>query len=378
MRDKFVFESGICGHFDIPFWRVRRFRTASNRTTAEITEHPIRHSTLPLKSSTIHPVMLRLRCVYLLLLAGPAFAGDQGFDTSGAPRLTVANEPPAPREFARSDALISTDALARLIASKDPKLVLIDARNEQDYGVGHLPGARNLSSDSLQDPEAAPYYMPSAESLKTLCAELGIQADSRVVIYDEDDGRLSARIWFVLHSRGHEHVTLLDGGIGKWHDERRAMSFDPPMRSTPGTFEPAVTLRGACVFDELPQFRTRGRELGKMPAVSLLDARSPGEYSGEEVRGKVGGHIPGAANIEWSNLMSGHEHIRVWRSPPEIHAILRMAGVEREAKVALYDQAGARSAHLYFTLWLMGHEHAFNYVGGWREYAKKDGIEIEK
>ena len=322
--------------------------------------------------------MIYFRLAFILLLAAPAFASDPGFDTSGAPRLTAANEPPAPKEFARPDGLISTDALAKLIAAKDLKLVLIDARNDQDYTLGHLPGARNLPSDALQDPAAAPYYMISAEALKALCGDLGIHADSRVVIYDEDDGRLSARIWFTLYARGHEHAAIVDGGIGKWHDERRGMSFDPPPRAAAGTFEPAATLRGACAFEDLPQFRTRGRELGKLPAVSLIDARAMAEYSGEDVRGKIGGHIPGAANIEWSNLLSGHEHIRVWRSPPEIHAILRMAGVERDAKVALYDQAGARSAHLFFTLWLMGFDHASNYVGGWREYSKKDGVEIEK
>ncbi|MCE8423186.1 MAG: hypothetical protein J5U17_03985 [Candidatus Methanoperedens sp.] len=35
------------------------------------------------------------------------------------------------------------------------------------------------------------------------------------------------------------------------------------------------------------------------PEVVLLDVRSPEEYTGEKVRGKRGGHIPGAFNIEW-------------------------------------------------------------------------------
>jgi len=52
--------------------------------------------------------------------------------------------------------------------------------------------------------------------------------------------------------------------------------------------------------------------------------------------------------------------------------------VDREQKIAVYDQAGGRSAHLYFTLWLMGFEKAFNYVAGWREYGNKEAVEVEK
>jgi len=137
----------------------------------------------------------------------------------------------------------------------------------------------------------------------------------------------------------------------------------------------------------LPQFRTRVHTLGSLPPTTLLDARSLPEYTGEDARAKAGGHIPGAANIEWSALLAppvpalekgGKEGARLWRSPPEIHALLRMAGVESGQKIAVYDQAGGRSAHLCFTLWLMGFPNVFNYVAGWREYGNKEDVEIEK
>src|SRR4051794_35874519 len=91
-------------------------------------------------------------------------AADQGFDTSGVPHAPATPEPAAPKDFLRPDGLISTDALSKLIALRDPKIVLIDARSEADYLAGHLPGARNLPSDSLQDPATAPYFMLSGEA----------------------------------------------------------------------------------------------------------------------------------------------------------------------------------------------------------------------
>lgn len=306
-------------------------------------------------------------------------AGDQGVDADAIPRLAQLDEPAAPKEYARPEVLAGTEPLAKLIALRDPNLVVIDARSDDRFAEGHIPGARNIQSDTLQDPQSPPFYLPSAETLKNVCAQAGIDAESRVVIYDEDDGRLAARIWFTLHAFGHEHCAILNGGSEAWREEKREWSQAAPGKlAKPGSFQPSEALRGVCSFADLSQFKVRVLTLGSLPATTLLDARSIQEYMGEEVRGKMGGHIPGAANIEWSALMRGKEHARVWRSAPEIHTILRLAGVEREQKTAVYDQAGGRSAHLYFTLWLMGFANAKNYVAGWREYGNRDDVEVEK
>ena len=151
-----------------------------------------------------------------------------------------------------------------------------------------------------------------------------------------------------------------------------------PIADGTGTFIPSPTPRGVCAQADLPHFRVRVKEMGKLPSVAVLDARSRAEYMGEDMRGKVGGHIPGAANLPWHALMKGRENARTWRSAPEIHALLRLTNVEHEAPIAIYDQAGGRSAHLYFSLWLMGYNNIKNYVGGWREYGSREDAEVEK
>jgi len=346
--------------------------------------------------------MLRACVCYFLLAACTAFV-VKAADAKPAKTQPAAPavEPPAPKEFPRAEALSSTPALADEMHQGGGKLVLLDARNRAAFESGHLPGAFNLESDALQDPQRPPYFMAAPEILKKLCAEAGIHAASRVVIYDEDDARLAARVWFTLHAHGHDHAAILDGGVGKWRAEGRPLVEGPgtaPLTlPSPqggeggvrgrGSFEPLPVPRSVCTFAELPQFRTRVHTLGSLPPTTLLDARSLPEYTGEDARAKAGGHIPGAANIEWSALLAppvaspgkdGKAGARVWRSPPEIHAILRMAGVESGQKIAVYDQAGGRSAHLYLTLWLMGFPSVFNYVAGWREYGNREDVEIEK
>ena len=323
---------------------------------------------------------MTLRWILLVALSAGLFAADQGVNPATVPPAPV-KEAPAPKQFARAEGLISAAALAQWIAKRETKLVVVDARAKELYEQGHIPGSVHIGSDNLQDTDAAPYYLVSRERLRSVCKEAGIDADSCVVIYDDDEGRLAARVWFTLHAYGHDKVSILDGGVAKWREPlkngAREWTTDVP-RKNEGTFEPAEKLRGVASFDDLPQFRLRVQEFGAMPAITLIDARSLAEYMGEEVRGKAGGHIPGAANIEWSALLTGNDRARVWRSAPEIHAILRVAGIDKAQKIAVYDQAGGRSSHLYFTLWLMGFDQIFNYTAGWREYGNKDGAEVEK
>lgn len=314
----------------------------------------------------------------MLAFALAAGAVDQGLDPSAVPRVTPINEAPAPEKFAHDEALIETAELAKLLESTKENVVVLDARDDTSFRLGHITAARNLQSDLFQDPARPPYFMPPQEAIKRIAAQEGISASTRLVIYDEDDGRLAARIWFTFHAHGHDKCSILNGGVAKWRIEQRAWSVALPTVSGAGTFEPLLIPRGTCGFDDLSRYRMRVHTMGKLPPVSLLDARARAEYTGEETRGVVGGHIPGAANLPWTAMMSGKESSRVWKSPQEIYALLRVAGVEKGAPLAIYDQAGGRSAHLYFTLYLLGFSDIRNYVGGWREYSTRPGAEIEK
>ena len=48
-----------------------------------------------------------------------------------------------------------------------------------------------------------------------------------------------------------------------------------------------------------------------MDSVTVIDARSPGEYAGTDVRADRGGHIPEAINIDWvyNNTGEGNKYV---------------------------------------------------------------------
>ncbi|MEI6231846.1 MAG: rhodanese-like domain-containing protein [Planctomycetota bacterium] len=318
--------------------------------------------------------------MFSILLAATitSFAGENGLDPAAVPRLTPLNEPPAPEKFARPDALIDSAKLEKWLDELNVRTIVIDGRDAAAFRISHIPGARSIQSDLFQDPNLAPYFMPPPRAIAAISKQDGITPTTRIVVYDDDDGRLAARIWFTFHAFGHDHISILNGGFAKWRKEKRITSITMPTLDDTGTFVPLDTPRGACAFDDLPQYRMRVKVIGQLPTANLLDARARAEYMGDDVRGKFGGHIPGAVNLPWQSMTTLNAGVREWRTPAEIHAILRLSNVDKDFPIAIYDQAGGRSAHLYFTLWLMGYDTIRNYVGGWRDYGNRDDAEVEK
>jgi len=325
-----------------------------------------------------------------VLLLLPSLAGrGQGADVQ--PVRPWYGEPPAPTEFANSGLLMDTEELAVLLGDgKTPpgaSLVVIDARTRDAYSARHVTGAFNIESDTLQEAEDLPYCLAKNQKMAEYAKRFGIGPKTKVVIYDSHGSRLAARVWFTFWAYGHNNVCILDGGWYRWLEERRIVSDAPPTApSKPGAWVPAERPRGVCSLDDLKALIVP-RLPQRFPPTLILDARSNAEYSGKDVRGRAGGHVPGAVNLPWDAVLKPvaskmptpeRKGYFVWRDPAEIYAILRAAGMTPRQSVAVYDQSGGRSAHLTFTLFLMGFTQAVNYNAGWRQYGSQKGLGIEK
>lgn len=132
---------------------------------------------------------------------------------------TVAADPASPLAAVEADlqkaypkvATISPDQLEQLVASEDP-VVLVDARTHAEHGVSRLDGARRVDS-SLS---AARFMEMFGKDLK----------GKKVVVYCAVGGRSSAlsdRIADAARDAGAEGTYSLQGGIFRWHNERRPL-----------------------------------------------------------------------------------------------------------------------------------------------------------
>lgn len=94
----------------------------------------------------------------------------------------------------------------------------------------HIPGARylNMATDLSDQAGAYPYTFPSDSQLAALLGALGIANHHHVVLYGHGYLGSVTRAWYVLHTAGHERLSLLDGGFERWRREGLPVTADPP------------------------------------------------------------------------------------------------------------------------------------------------------
>lgn len=182
----------------------------------------------------------------------------------------------------------------------DPNWLIVDVRHqladpaygERSYAEAHIPGAVFLHCDrDLSGPTTGTngrHPLPDAEKLARRLGEIGIGAQTQVVVYDDAQGMIAGRLWWLLRWLGHDQVAVLDGGLQAWKAASGALTA-AVLPTRPANFVARICDR--CVDTNYVQaFLATSR-------MHLVDARSPDRYRGEnETLDPVGGHIPGAVN----------------------------------------------------------------------------------
>jgi len=269
--------------------------------------------------------------------------------------------------YRHPELLIETQKLARLLSS--PQLRLLDARPREEYRAGHLPGAVNLPALATDDGEANRRGFPlPPEWAERLFRGAGISSNSQVVIYDDQGNRFAARVFYVLEFFGHSHAQVLNGGFKKWQSEGLPLNTDSP-GAAPGDFKPRANPALIATSEWVKAHLND-------PQVKLLDGRSQSEFRGERIQGPRGGHIPGAINLEWTQVLNAGE-IKTFLDAPSLEKLFSAAHISPSQEVVTYCQVGLRAANLYFALRLLGYERVRMYDGSWQEWSALADLPVE-
>jgi thiosulfate/3-mercaptopyruvate sulfurtransferase len=269
----------------------------------------------------------------------------------------------------RSDHFVTAADLAHQLAEGPPP-VLLDIRFQPglanpraEYDAGHLPGAHyvhlatvlaDAGPDSRRPTTDGALPLPRPASLQESLRLLGIQDDSRIVVYDNRNGLSAARAWWVLRWAGLPHVKVLDGGYGYWCSQKLPTTTQPP----------AVVDRGTVTLSEGHMPTVSTEQAGQLPAAGvLIDAREERHFSADTAG--VPAHIPGARNLPSSADVDEQGLLL----PAEaLRAKSRAAGIERGKAVGSYCGAGVLAAHKVLTLATLGIESSL-YVGSWSAWS---------
>ena len=201
---------------------------------------------------------------------------------------------------------------------------------------------------------------------------LGICQDKPVIVIADsvkgwgEDGRI---VW-MLRSLGHEKAVFVDGGyraLVKAGIAQLKCANHPPQ---PGNFIVSRRSNWEIQQDELKAILSNAN-------LVVIDAREPREYAGKTPYGEQrGGHIPGAVNLYYKQLMDKQGQLL---TRGEIVAILQHKGVSLSTQIVSYCSGGIRSAWLTCVLTNAGF-NAKNYAGSMWEWsaAPADRYPLEK
>lgn len=263
--------------------------------------------------------------------------------------------------------LIETSELAADLDSDD--VLIVDMSSDTAYAAAHLPGALHLDYARLTSGRPpAPGKLPATPVLNQALSSLGLTVGHHVVAYDNEGSGRAARLLWTLHALGHEGVSVLNGGFDAWVADRLPVTRDTSSVA-PSAF--SGQLNDAVIAD-------RDYILARLGATdfALLDARSPDEFHGRNLRAARGGHIPGARNLNWLDTMDDSHQLRLLPAD-RLRAMLSERGITPDKEVVAYCQTHHRSAHAYLMLKSLGYPTVRAYPGSWSEWGNDPETPIE-
>ncbi|KAG7397228.1 hypothetical protein PHYBOEH_001106 [Phytophthora boehmeriae] len=277
-------------------------------------------------------------------------------------------------------ALVDCDFVHHAQKSGDPKLFLLDCNHPASYPRGHIPEAVPLVSASslLKDPSPNATGVVSKDQFYALMASLHVPKDATLVFYDDEMSLKATRMWWVFRHFGYpvDRLKVLDGGVKQWAADNNEVAI--------GAFEQdkkedKTLWKDIKETDTLVGFNAVQQGI-KDKTTQFVDARSPGEFWGEDANGnKRTGHVPGAVNFNW---MEGVDFARngKFKSKEELDAILvDILQLDKQKPVITYCQRGIRAAHTAFALeQIMGFKDVKIYEDSMLQYLNRDDSEVEK
>ena len=256
-------------------------------------------------------------------------------------------------------------------------------RNREAYLSGHIPGAIDIDTLSLESPET--WNRRSPDELRLAFQKHGISADTTVVLYgkflspNNDDpfpgsaaGHIGAiRCAFIMMYAGIKDVKILNGGYQSWVDAGYEISTEDVPKN------PAKE-----IMTEIPKYAhlvvdvPKAKELINSSDGELVCVRSWPEYIGEvsgynyiEKKGRIPGAVFGNCGTDAYHMENYRNLDHTTREYHEIEAIWEDSGITADKHLAFYCGTGWRGSEAFYNAWLMGWPRVSVFDGGWFEWS---------
>lgn len=276
--------------------------------------------------------------------------------------------------------VIRVDRLKEKINNESENLVIVDVRFElTDPDAGrkmylneHIPNAvyldlnRDLSGKVAKHGGSHP--LPDIQSFTKKIGNIGIDQDTMVVIYDQENDMFAARLWWLLHYLGHEKVYILEGGIKKWKEAGSSVTSQIPFLK-PKKFIPSIREGETVTVEDVKEKVENGKAI-------LIDSRHRNRYLGiEEPLYSKAGHIPGAVNYFWKDVFNEDG---TWKDNEQLN--MHFSSLPKDAEIIVSCGSGVSACPNILALKSLRYQDVKLYPGSfsdWISYSEND-IELDE
>lgn len=272
--------------------------------------------------------------------------------------------------------LVSKEWVLEQLESNPNQLVIADVRfspGNEGYGLEayqreHVPGAVFIDlKKELMDPpgeHGGRSPLPQPDELARRLGNLGIDASTPVVVYDDDLRPEGARLWWILKYLGHGSAFILDGGFTGWKSAGYPLTSGK-IEVTPRSFQASVQEEWLADVNEVRA------KLGAA-GVTLLDSRDWKQFTGETAPlDPVAGHIPGAVHAYWQDGIDEDGTLKGAERQRE-----RFTGIDPDHEVIVYCGSGLSACPNVLALREAGYRKVKLYAGSWSDWISYKDNEI--
>ncbi len=251
---------------------------------------------------------------------------------------------------------------------KDPKTVILQIGTlEYDYNKEHVPGAQYLWPEWLapNSPKGA-FNAPDTKKATELLRGYGVTNDSHIVlVFVRNQVSVTSRMFLTLENLGlRGKVHLLDGGLEAWKK-----AGYPVSQETPVVKRGNVNLTSGNLLVDKDYVL---KDLNSGAGV-VVDARMQRFYDGEPTGNPRDGHITGAKNIPYTEMV---DQSNLFKSQTDLQAYFTPVVPDKGKEVVTYCFIGQTASVVYVAGRILGYDMKL-YDGSLEEWSRIESLPME-